>query len=436
MDDSPAVIEAVSRLLSPRDIRTLAAHVPEEGFSLLETHDVDLVIADMNLSGETTAGLEGMALYQRIRTLYPELPVILLSGGVSRETAEALLKAGAAACVAKPLDHDRLLDAVEKLLLPAADTGQPGHAPCDRMQRIERLRSRHDLQDLVFVSEAMERVVEGACRVANAEVPVLITGPDGAGKEHIARVVHANSAHRDGPFIPLDCGIVPAELIEAELFGVEAGAFSRASRAREGRFGLAAQGTLFIDAIDQLPLTLQGKLLRALQTGRYQPLGSSELRTAAVRVIAASHVDLQRLVRSGHFRADLFERLNLIAVRLPPLAERLEDITVLAMHFLGPDHHLADDALAALLMHDWPGNVRELRNVMERARLRTRGGTVHAGDLSLPQPSRLRGYIDELDRDAIEYALRGTGGNISRAAVVLGISRQALYRRMERFGLK
>jgi DNA-binding NtrC family response regulator len=282
----------------------------------------------------------------------------------------------------------------------------------------------------------MERVIEMACRVARAEVPVLITGPNGAGKERIAELVHANSAVALGPLIALNCGAVPAELIEAELFGAEAGAYTGANKAREGRFEAADGGTLFLDEIGDLPLTGQVKLLRVLESGEFQRLGSSRSRRVRVRVISATNANLPQLIASGRFREDLYYRLNVIEIAVPSLAERSEDIRVLAEHFLGTGCHFTDAALAALENHAWPGNVRELRNAVERARLLARDGQIQAADLGLPEQAARARAIEEPDRDTLEAALRRAGGNVSRAAQSLGLSRQALYRRMDRLGMR
>ena len=277
---------------------------------------------------------------------------------------------------------------------------------------------------------------------SRAPVPVLITGPNGVGKERIAEIVHANSSIRSGPFVAVNCGAIPAELIEAELFGAEAGAFTGAGRARTGRFETADGGTLFLDEIGNLPLAGQVKLLRVLETGQFEMLGSSRTRSARVRVLSATNADLPAQIREGRFREDLYYRLNVIEVAVPALADRPADILPLARHFLGDDLKLSDDAAAALLAHDWPGNVRELRNSIERVKLLARGAAVTAADLNLPVPHRApaedmaRRDADHPNRETIETGLREAGGNISRAANSLGLSRQALYRRMERFNLR
>ncbi len=437
IDDNPAVAAALELLFRLRDIRTLAARTPHEGLERLAEERVDLVIADMNFSADTTSGEEGVALFHRLRELRPDLPVILLTAWTHLPSAVELVKAGAADYIGKPWDNDRLLSTVENLLELAEATLERDRLQRGRRQRRERLAADYDLRGVVFESEAMERAVELACRVARADFPVLITGPNGVGKERIAEIVHANSTFSRGPFVAVNCGAIPAELIEAELFGAEAGAFTGAHRARVGRFELANGGTLFLDEIGNLPVSGQVKLLRVLETGQFQPLGSSQTRTSRVRILSATNTDLPLAIRHGRFREDLYYRLNAVEVPVPALAERSEDILALAQHFLGEDLQLSEEAAAALLAHDWPGNVRELRNSIERAKLLANGPWVAAPDLSLP-PLRAAASPepDTLTREVIEASLRKARGNISRAAQSLGLSRQALYRRMERFGIK
>jgi len=242
---------------------------------------------------------------------------------------------------------------------------------------------------------------------------------------------------RTGPFVAVNCGALPAELIEAELFGAEAGAFTGANRARVGRFESANGGSLFLDEIGNLPLSGQVKLLRVLESGQFEPLGSSRTRSTRVRVISATNAELSQMIRQGVFREDLYYRLNTIEIPLPALAARPADILPLAQYFLGAELSLSDEARQALLQHAWPGNVRELRNVVERARLLVSGRLVQAADLSLPGPKTPGPSEEEgLNRAAIEASLRAAGGNVSRAAASLGLSRQALYRRMERLGMR
>ena len=292
---------------------------------------------------------------------------------------------------------------------------------------------------MVWQDPATERVVHLACQVARADVPVLISGPNGTGKECIANIIQANSSVRDGPFVVLNCGALPAELIEAELFGAEAGAYTGASKAREGKFEAADGGTLFLDEIGNLPLAGQMKLLRVLETGRFERLGSNRERQVKVRVVSATNADLQAMIKAGSFREDLFYRLNVIELRLPPLSGRPADILPLARHFLGAHQNLQlhPSAQAALLAHPWPGNVRELKNVMARAGLLAQGETIKVGDLGLPAAAAtaMEEGVREPDRDAIGLALSRAGGVVAQAAAELGLSRQALYRRMERLGI-
>jgi DNA-binding NtrC family response regulator len=442
IDDNPAVAQALTLLFGLHDIRTLAAATPEQGLAILAREGADLVIADMNFSADTTSGEEGTALFRALRVSQPDLPVILLTAWTHLESAVQLVKAGAADYIGKPWDNDKLLATVENLLELAEATRERQRLVNEQRRRRERLVEQYDLCGIVFASDEMQRVVELACRVARSDVRVLITGPNGAGKERIAQILHANSAIRSGPLVAVNCGAIPAELIEAELFGAEAGAYTGAGRARTGRFEAADGGTLFLDEIGNLPPAGQVKLLRVLETGQFEMLGSSRTRTVRVRVLSATNADLSALIREGRFREDLYYRLNVIEIGVPALAERPADILPLARHFLGEALQLSDDAAAALLAHDWPGNVRELRNSIERVKLLARGAAVTATDLNLPVPHRApaeemaRRDADHPNRETIEAGLREAGGNISRAANSLGLSRQALYRRMERFNLR
>jgi DNA-binding NtrC family response regulator len=443
IDDNPAVAQALELLFGLHDIRTVAASTPEQGIAMLSRQRIDLVIADMNFSADTTSGDEGVALFRALRAKRADLPVILLTAWTHLEAAVQLVKAGAADYLSKPWDNDKLLAVVENLLELAEATRERDRLRDEAFKRRERLSEQYDLCNIVFASDVMERAVELACRVARAQVPVLITGPNGAGKERIAQIVHANSAVRAGPFVAVNCGAIPPELIEAELFGAEAGAYTGAVRARAGRFELANGGTLFLDEIGNLPLAGQVKLLRVLETGQFEMLGSSRTRSSQVRILSATNADLPALIRAGSFREDLYYRLNVIEIALPPLTERRADILPLARHFLGQELQLNEAAAAALLAHDWHGNVRELRNSIERAKLMARDGIVAAADLNLPaHRSAADGDVPRsgaeaaISRETIESSLREAGGNVSRAAQSLGLSRQALYRRMERFNMR
>jgi DNA-binding NtrC family response regulator len=444
IDDNPGVGEALSLLLSLHDIEPLYAASPEAGLAILTGGKVDLVIQDMNFTADTTSGAEGVALFRAIRAKYPDLPVILLTAWTRLEAAVELVKAGAADYLAKPWDDAKLLLTVENLLELSESAAQLRRHHQERQDRRQALQSNFDLQGLVFASEALQSTLELAAQVARTELPVLVSGPNGCGKERLAALLHANSAQRKGPFVALNCGALPADLIEAELFGAESGAFTGAHKAREGRFEAADGGTLFLDEIGTLSLAGQVKLLRVLETGRFERLGSSRTREAKVRIISATNADLKAMVTAGSFREDLYYRLNVFELRLAALAHRRDDILPLAEHFLAASSSarpasLSDAARAALLSHSWPGNVRELKNVMARAGLLAAGGPIQASHLGLEistalPPSSTRN-LDEPSREAVVKALASASGVVSRAAQDLGLSRQALYRRMERYGL-
>jgi len=435
IDDNAAVAMALEVLFSLHDIAALRAASPEEGLDLLGREPVDLVIQDMNFTADTTSGEEGVALFREIRLRHPDLPVILLTAWTHLDAAVDLVKAGAADYLSKPWNDERLLATVGNLI----ELGQANRLLAGRLQRERKARRelelRFDLRGLVWQDPATERVLHLACQVARADIPVLITGPNGTGKERIAEIIQANSAVADGPFVVLNCGALPSELIEAELFGADAGAYTGAAKAREGKFEAADGGTLFLDEIGNLPLAGQMKLLRVLETGRFERLGSNRERQVKVRVISATNADLSAMIRAGTFREDLFYRLNVIELRLPPLASRPGDILPLAQSYLARGKTLHPAAEAALLAHPWPGNVRELKNVMARANLLSGGDTITVADLGLPAASLPAQDLDP-DRDAIVGALARAGGVVAQAANELGLSRQALYRRMERLGIE
>jgi DNA-binding NtrC family response regulator len=455
IDDNPAVATALEVLFSLSDLRTLAAESPGHALAILEREPVDVVIQDMNFRADTTSGEDGAALFHAIRARRPDMPVILMTAWTQLESAVELVKAGAADYLAKPWDDNKLLTTVHNLIELSETRRELARLRSDETRRRTELERRYDLRGAVFADPAMERVIALACQVARADVPVLITGPNGAGKEKVAEIVQANSAVPDGPFVTLNCGALPSELIEAELFGAEIGAYTGASRPREGKFESADGGTLFLDEIGNLSANGQMKLLRVLETGRFERLGSNRERQVRVRVISATNADLHAMIRAGAFREDLYYRLNTIEIRVPPLAERVDDILPLARHFLAPGKRLAADAREALRRHSWPGNVRELKNALQRAALLAAGPELAAADLALlpgapmrpapaaapPAPAMAAapptppGGDDELDRSTIEAALARAGGVIAQAAADLGLSRQALYRRMEKLSI-
>ncbi|MDQ3038420.1 MAG: sigma-54 dependent transcriptional regulator [Pseudomonadota bacterium] len=439
IDDNPAVATALEMLFSLHDIDVVHATSPADGLQRLRTESIDLAIQDMNFETDTTSGEEGVALFHQIRSAHPDLPVILLTAWTHLESAIDLVKAGAVDYLAKPWDDRKLLATVNNLLELAQAQRQLAQERAGEKRRRDALQRDFDLRGLVFADNASENMLALACQVARADIPVLITGPNGTGKEKYAEIVHANSGVRNGPFIALNCGALPADLIEAELFGAEPGAYTGASsKVREGKFEAANGGTLFLDEIGTLPLAGQVKLLRVLETGRFQRLGSNQERAVKVRIISATNANLPALIASGGFREDLYYRLNGIELRLAPLTQRPRDILPLARHFLPRGKRLGADAERVLLRHAWPGNVRELRNVMQRAALLARGDVVSDNDLNLqPAMASAPGAgSDEPDRAMIQAALEHNGGVLAQAAAELGLSRQALYRRLDRHGIK
>ena len=437
IDDNPAVATALEVLFSLHDLETRHAPSPAAGLALLDAEDVDLVVQDMNFSADTTSGDEGRELFAAIRARHPDLPVILLTAWTHLESAVELIKAGAADYVAKPWQDAKLLATVNNLLELAEARRELDQRRDGERRRRDDLARRYDLRGAVFADAASERVVALACQVARSELPVLVTGPNGSGKEKIAEIIQANSAVREGPFVTVNCGALPAELIEAELFGAEAGAYTGANKAREGKFEAADGGTLFLDEIGNLPPAGQMKLLRVLETGRFARLGSNRERQVKVRVVSATNADLPAMIREGTFREDLYYRLNTLELAMPPLAERPGDILPLAERFGAGGPPLSAAAASALQRHPWPGNVRELRNVIQRAQLLAAGPRIEVADLGLPKTAPVRqAPAREPEREQIEAALERAGGVIAQAASELGMSRQALYRRMERHGLK
>lgn len=437
IDDNPAVRTALEVLLSLQGLHVVEADAPAAGLELLGREDIDLVIQDMNFSRQATSGAEGVALFHGIREQQPELPIILLTAWTHLETAVDLVKAGAADYLAKPWDDARLLTTVRNLLQLRSALLEKQALASSRRQSRQALKDKFDLRGIVYDSDAMHELLVTATQIAPADVPVLITGPNGVGKEVLADIIHANSACADGPFIKVNVGALPAELMESELFGAEAGAYTGAARGRQGRFEAADGGTLFLDEIGNLSLAGQAKLLRVLQTGEFERLGSSVTRRVRVRVLSATNADLRAAIREGLFREDLFYRLNVIELKVPPLAMRPDDVLPLARHFLEPDFSLDDAAQKALRAYPWPGNTRELKNAIRRACLLATDRVVRGSALGLtPIEIDERPVEREPARHEIEQALQRTSGIVAHAARELGLSRQALYRRMEKLGIR
>ena len=437
IDDNPSVGTALELLFSLHEIDVLRAETPEAGLELLQRGGIDLVIQDMNFHADTTSGDEGVALFRQIRAQHPDMPVILLTAWTRLESAVDLVKAGAADYIGKPWDDHKLLASVNNLLELVETRRELASRSAGERGRRDAL-ARHELRGLVYDDVASETVLALAIQVARSELPVLVTGPNGAGKEKYAEIIHYNSTVKAGPFVAVNCGALPSELIEAELFGAEPGAYTGAgNKVRIGKFEAADGGTLFLDEIGTLPAAGQVKLLRVLETGRFQRLGGNQERGVKVRVVSATNADLASMIAEGRFREDLYYRLNGIELRLPALARRPRDILPLARHFLPPGRQFSPGAERALLQHAWPGNVRELRNAVQRAALLS-GELIEAAALGLAPLAAdggTPGHGDEPDRAAIEDALQRAGGVLAQAAADLGMSRQALYRRLDRYGI-
>jgi len=441
IDDQPAVRTALETLFEVHGLEALSVSTPDEGLHLLATEDIGAVVQDMNFTQENTDGAEGARLFRTIRELDPDMPVLLMTAWTALETAVSLTKEGAADYIAKPWDDDKLVRTVRNLVNLRALRQENTRLRAQGNRARRALAEKHDLREVIYASPQMHEVVRLAVSIAPSDVPVLITGPNGSGKEKLAEIIQANSRRRDKAFVRVNVGALPENLFEAELFGAEAGAFTGATKLRVGRFEAADGGTLFLDELGTLPLAAQAKLLRVLQTGEFERLGSSMTRKANVRLISATNVDVPRAIAAGLFREDLFFRLNVIEIYVPPLADRPDDILPLAERFLGDGARLSEEASVALMHYDWPGNVRELRNCIERAKLLAEDHVIRVAHLNLPSgaASRVKAAgrsLDDPSREVIEAALRECGGNVTRAAGALGLSRQALYRRIERFGMR
>jgi DNA-binding NtrC family response regulator len=440
IDDNPGIRTALRVLFELHEFDVQEASSPAEAIAqvkALGAGGIDAALQDMNFESDTTNGEEGVQLFHALRSVDADLPIVLLTAWTHLEHAVALVRAGAADYLQKPWQDDRLVTTVNNLIeLRDAQRGQLRANQALRRQRTEL--SGLDLRGMVLASSEMIDLLRLAARVARSDISVLITGANGAGKERIAEILHHNSPVRGGPLVSLNCGAIPSELIEAELFGAEAGAYTGAGKAREGRFDAANGGTLFLDEIGNLPLAGQIKLLRVLETGQFERLGSNKTRQVKVRIICATNANLPAMIAAGSFREDLFYRLNVIELHVPALALRADDILPLARHFLAAGKSLSPQAERALLAHAWPGNVRELKNAITRAGLLAQNAVFTPADLGLTEAkaSQTPTLLIEPTKADIEQAIERAEGVIADAASALGMTRQSLYRRMERFGIE
>ena len=421
VDDNPDILEALELLLSLHGYRVLTAENEKQALMAVAHQSVDLVIQDMNFAQGITSGKEGKSLFKALKALNNDLPIILITAWTQLETAISLVKGGATDYLQKPWDDNKLLELV-------AQYSQKSQTKLKDKNSIEN--NKNSAEDFIYKSQAMYTLIAQAGKVADATVNVLITGANGAGKEKLADYIHQQSPRFNNAFIKVNMGALPHELMEAELFGAEKGAFTGANQARIGRFATADGGTLFLDEIANLPLSGQMKLLRVLQTGEFERLGSSTTIKVDVRVLRATNADLTLAVQQGTFRQDLYYRLNVIELHLPELAQRQADIVPLAEYFIGSDYSLNDEAKHALTNYAWPGNVRELENACKRALVFANNNMLAPSDFQLAS-SLVTSTTNE--KEHIEQVLIKHNGVIKHSAAELGLSRQALYRRIEKY---
>jgi DNA-binding NtrC family response regulator len=467
VDDDSAFRESLAETLTDMSHDTLEAASPGEALALLESIEpIDCVFLDLRMpdgmaqkSNSNSGG--GLEVLERLRDMpaRADLPVVVLTAFATSDNTVRAMRLGAFDHLAKPIGRDQIAALLKKIEL-----SQPGFGVCASMQAdpseiSDEARDAHSTPRLLGFSDALRDVQKSIGRAAATGATVLINGETGTGKEVAARVLHDASDRRHAPFIAVNCAAIPADLLESELFGHAKGAFTGAVSERIGRFTQADGGTLFLDEIGDLPWPLQAKLLRVIQERTVTPVGSNKQVGIDVRIVAATHRDLRAEVAAQRFREDLFYRLNVIPIHLPPLRERPADIAPLATHFLAVaaagstrPKTLGDGAKSKLLQHAWPGNVRELKNAMERVFALARGPVVVADDLAFLShtPSSgdtatglpaawfdlpLSDAVEQLERLAITHALSAASGNRAEAARRLGISRQSLYTKLAAYGL-
>ncbi len=444
-------MESLRLLLKPAGYATETAASPAAVVAAVEARDFDVALVDLNYARDTTTGAEGLDLLTRLQHLDPFLPVVVMTAWGSVDLAVEAIRRGARDFVQKPWDNARLLS----ILRTQIELGRAMRRQLKLEAENEFLRAE-GLPAMIAESRPMRSVMELLARVGPSGANVLITGEHGTGKELAARALHALSPRAAKPWVAVNVGGLPEGVFESELFGHVRGAFTDAKADRMGRFEMADGGTLFLDEVGNLALTQQAKLLRVLQTGELERVGSSRTRCVDVRIVSATNMNLTPAAASGHFRPDLLFRLNTVEIHLPPLRERREDIPLLAGHFLA---HFAAHygkpftasgagfdpaAMRLLLEYPWPGNVRELEHAVERAVLLAGGERITPADLSLAGPPPLPGgsdrqleemTLEEVERVLIQKTMQRCGGNVSHAAKALGLSRSGLYRRLERHKL-
>jgi len=441
-DDQPDVIEALRLLIKPEGFQIDTADSPGAVMRAIERREYDVILMDLNYARDTTSGQEGLDLLAQIRSADDTTPVIVMTAWGSVSLAVEAMRRGARDFIEKPWDNERLLAIVRT----QRDLGRALRRST-RLEAQTRVMQTDGVQDVIAQSPAMQPILQLIGRVGPSDANVMILGENGTGKGVVAQALHAVSPRASRGMVTVNAGGVSEGVFESELFGHVKGAFTDAKQDRVGRFELADGGTLFLDEIANVPLSQQQKLLRVLETGEFERLGSSRTRKADVRLISATNADLDAEVAGGRFRQDLLFRLNTVEIRLPALRDRREDIPLLAGHFLATHGHryrkaisgFDQPALQAMLAYSWPGNVRELDHVVERAVLMTQGTQIRIGDLGLRTTPDAGGRLDDMSLEEVEAFLIRKAmtryGNVSEAARALGLSRSALYRRLERYRL-
>jgi DNA-binding NtrC family response regulator len=440
-DDQRDVVEALQLLLKGEGYQTSAVSSPAGVLAAIDEADFDVVLIDLNYARDTTSGQEGLDLLSQLATSDPSLPVVVMTAWGSVDLAVEAMRRGARDFVQKPWENARLL-AILRTQAELSRALRRGR----QLEDAERLRHSAGPK-LIAESAAMRPVLQLVHRTAPSDANVLIIGENGTGKGLVAETIHALSPRASRPMVTVNAGGVSEGVFESELFGHVRGAFTDARTDRAGRFELADGGTLFLDEIANVPMSQQAKLLRVIASGEFERLGSSRTRRVDVRLVSATNADVHAEVAAGRFRQDLLFRLNTIEIALPPLRERLEDVPALANHFLQQHAHryrkavtgFERPALDLLMRHTWPGNVRELDHAIERAVLMTEGPSVGAGDFALRRDVEATHGLDSMSLEDVEvFFIRkavGRYGSVTEAAKALGLSRSALYRRLERYGI-
>ena len=444
VDDEPKLREVLAAALQELGYQTRTAESGAAALEQFENDPVDLVLSDLRMPG-----MSGQQLLAELRRRAPNVPVVLMTAYGTVKDAVQAIKDGAFDYISKPFEIDELEATIAKALRMYT-------ALSDNLRLREELEGRYRFENLVGASPAFHKVIEAITEVCESRASVLISGESGTGKEMVARAIHFNSSRRGGPFVAINCAAIPEGLLESELFGHVKGAFTGAVSPRQGRFAQADGGTLFLDEIGDMPMALQAKILRVLQERSFEPVGSANSRSTDVRILAATNKDLREAVRNGGFRSDLYYRLNVFPIDVPPLRARREDIPLLvehsahelAQHMGKPQPSFTQAALRAMQDYAWPGNVRELQNCIERAIIVAKGSSVDVGDL--PQdlftqspgsheavriPSSLDAELERLEREFILEALQRTAGIQVKAAELLGVSERSLWHRVKKLGI-